>query len=181
MSEDSSENEDNKVLAALALALLWHPRASLQELAKYIGVSKATLYRFCPTREELEGRLFAHGARLVTEAIEKAMLMTAPPLEALRRLFANSLQHKEITAFMTYHWKPDEDCDAFGWLTNLDAFFLRGQREGVFRIDISAQALTEIFGSLLVGLVDAERRGRVAKAHLAEVFESSFLNGVAAA
>ena len=43
--------EEEKTLAALALAMVDHPRATLQELAKAIGVSKATLYRFCRTRD----------------------------------------------------------------------------------------------------------------------------------
>lgn len=49
--------EDERVLAALALALVDKPRATLQELAQAIGISKATLYRFSRTREELVDRL----------------------------------------------------------------------------------------------------------------------------
>ena len=52
--------QDAATLSALALALVTQPRASLQELAKAIGVSKATLYRFCRTREQLVARLIAH-------------------------------------------------------------------------------------------------------------------------
>ncbi|ENT4349318.1 transcriptional regulator, partial [Pseudomonas aeruginosa] len=48
---------------------------------------------------------------------------------------------------------------------------------GVFRIDIGAPALTEIFSSLIFGLVDAERRGRIARAGMAALIEQFFLNG----
>ncbi|MFX5595200.1 transcriptional regulator, partial [Acinetobacter baumannii] len=57
------------------------------------------------------------------------------------------------------------------------AFFLRGQQQGVFRIDITAQALTEIWASVLIGLLDGERRGRIARAGLAAMAERVFLQG----
>lgn len=56
-------------------------------------------------------------------------------------------------------------------------FFLRGQREGLFRIDISAPVLTETFASLLFGLVDAERRGRVARTGMDAVLLQMFMQG----
>jgi len=59
----------------------------------------------------------------------------------------------------------------------MDAFFLRGQQAGVFRIDITAAAMTELWLSMAVGLLDAERRGRVARASVAAVMEQSFLHG----
>jgi TetR/AcrR family transcriptional repressor of mexCD-oprJ operon len=64
-----------------------------------------------------------------------------------------------------------------GWDATLDAFFLRGQQAGVFRIDLAAPALTEIFVALLLRLIDAERHGRVARAGLASVIERAFLRG----
>lgn len=57
----------------------------------------------------------------------------------------------------------------------LDAFFLRGQQQGVFRIDIPAPALTEIWVSILLGLVEAERHVRIARAGLATVVERAFI------
>ena len=48
---------------------------------------------------------------------------------------------------------------------------------GVFRIDIAAPVLTEIFASLIFGLVDAERRGRVARSGMTVLIEQFFLKG----
>ncbi|HEJ2922602.1 TPA: transcriptional regulator, partial [Pseudomonas aeruginosa] len=84
-----------------------------------------------------------------------------------------------------FQWRPDsldEDTGGTRWLPYadaLDAFFLRGQRENVFRIDVGAPELTEIFISLVFGLVDAERRGRVARAGMAALIEHFFLKGAA--
>lgn len=177
-----SEMEDNRILASLALALVDHPRATLQELAKAIGIGKTTLYRFCRTREQLIERLARHSAQAFSRAILAAELDSTPPREALRRLIANNLEHWELTAFLLYYWRDSSvawDAEA-EWDAAIDVFFLHGQQQGVFRIDIPAPALTEIWVSILVGLVDAERRGRVARSGLAALIENTFLNGALA-
>src|SRR5476649_462365 len=147
MTVTSRQMEDNKLLAALALAMVENPRATLQELAVAVGVSKATLYRFCQTRDRLVDRLMSHSSQLITEAIDMAKLETSSAREALQRLIANHLEHRELTAFLMCYWKdgagvPNAEAK---WEIALDAFFLRGQREGAFRIDVAAPALTEIW------------------------------------
>ncbi|NDL61618.1 TetR/AcrR family transcriptional regulator [Acerihabitans arboris] len=176
----SPHTEDNEILASLALALVDDQRATLQELARAIGISKATLYRFCHTREQLIERLTNHSVQMFNQAMQAAELDSSPPREALGRLIFNNLQHREMTSFLMFYWKPNNSSDlgaVTGWEAAMDAFFLRGQQKGVFRIDIAAPALTEIFVSILVGLVEAERRGRVAKAGLATLIEGAFLKG----
>lgn len=54
---------------------------------------------------------------------------------------------------------------------------MRGQREGIFRIEIGAAVLSESLISLLSGLMDAERRGRIARASLPGMIETLFLAG----
>lgn len=167
-----------------ALALVTQPRASLQELAKAIGVSKATLYRFCRTREQLVARLIAHSMDTMDCLLQQARLDEDDPIEALRRLTALQLEHRELAAFLTYYWKEADaslsDASAAAWDAQMDAFFLRGQQQGVFRIDFSAAALTELWVAAFIGLADAERRGRVARAGLGALLERAFLQGTLA-
>ncbi|CAB3937988.1 TetR/AcrR family transcriptional regulator [Achromobacter insolitus] len=176
-----AEHDDTKLLAALALALVDQPRGTLQELAKTVGISKATLYRFCRTREQLIERLGHHSMRALKDALDNAGLEDLAPLEALKRLIANNLEHRELQAFLMYYWKETGGSEAqMHWDRVLDTFFLRGQQQGVFRIDISAAALTEIFSWTLVGLINAERLGKVARLGLATLVENSFLQGAMA-
>lgn len=175
--------DDTKLLASLALALVEKPRASLQELAKSAGISKATLYRFCHTRDDLVHRLLQHATALLHAAADEVDLETGAVLEVLPRFIAAQLEHRELMAFMIYYWKP-EVIEAAPWaaqwsafLARTDAFFLRGQRERAFRIDIPAATLTESFGGLFCGLVEAEVRGRVARASMETVLASLFLRG----
>jgi len=172
-------SQDSPILCALALAMVNHPRASLQELAKAVGVSKATLYRLCRTREQLVERLLEHGIDTMRHALEQARLDSGAPRETLQRLAALFLEHRELAAFLTHYWKDagTELAESTHLEDQLDAFFLRGQQQGAFRIDFSAAALTEIWLSIFLGLADAERRGRVARAGLAALVDRAFLQG----
>ena len=182
-----SSDADEKLLRALAVAIVQHPRATLQELARAAGVSKATLYRFCRTRKQLIDTLRNYCIEMVGNVIEASALDTAPPLEALHRLTENHLAQKEFSVFLIYHWKPNEapgeNADS-AWDKSkryeqmLDAFFLRGQKEGVFRIDVSAACLADTYSYLLYGLMESERLGRVARMGLSSTLEQLFLFGV---
>lgn len=174
---------EEKLLKALAIAIVDHPRGTFKEIAQAAGISKATLNRYCGTRDNLIEMLLNHGSVVMAQIIESTQLEQAPPLEALRRLVNDHLTHREMLVFLTFQYRPDSlDVDAGGsrWLPYseaLDAFFLRGQREGVFRIDIAAPVLAEIFISLVFGVVDAQRRGRVAPSGMAALIEQFFLQG----
>jgi TetR/AcrR family transcriptional regulator, mexCD-oprJ operon repressor len=177
---------DEKLLKALAIAIVDHPRGTLKDIAGAAGISKATLNRFCGTRENLINRLLAYGGDVMNRIIIDADLTQGPPHDVLGQLVEDHLTHREMMVFLIFQWKPDwteDEEDAGRWRIYsdaLDAFFLRGQREGVFRIDISAAVLTEMFASILFGLVEAERRGRVARVGMGSLLTQFFLNGAAA-
>ncbi|UCJ14744.1 transcriptional regulator [Pseudomonas sp. MM211] len=177
---------EEKLLKALAVAIVEHPRGTFKEIAQAAGVSKATLNRFCGTRDNLIEMLFDYGSVVMNQLIADADLQHAPPQEALQRLVDGHLAHRELLVFLIFQWRPDsldecgEDARWLPYTNALDQFFLRGQRENVFRIDIGAPVLTELFASLLFGLVDGERRGRVARAGMGSSLMQFFMQGAAA-
>lgn len=177
--------DDDKGMAALAAALAHTPGATYQEIATAVGVSRATLYRFCSSREELVHRLLKHAIDRLTESLQAARLDEGPPVEALDRLVEGEIAHRELHAFMTEFWSREIEMDADlapacqAYEKALDAFFLRGQREGVFRIDIPAAVLNESLSWLLIGLMDAERRGRIARTSVLVTARALFLEGAA--
>lgn len=162
-----------------------HPRGTFKEIAQAAGVSKATLNRYCGTRDNLIEMLFDYGSQVMNQVISEADLQHAPLPDALQRLVDGHLAHRELLVFLMFQWRPDSllECgEEARWLpyTNaLDQFFLRGQQEGIFRIDIGAPVLTELFASLLFGLVDGERRGRVARASMGTSLLQFFMQGAA--
>lgn len=171
------------LLKALALALIDHPRASLQELAKAVGVSKATLYRYCPTREQLIAKLHQESIAQFGHSVDMAAQQNAPFRVAFRALIDGHLHHRELFLFLIYNWQSDfcsNSAPESPWLVcqrKIDQFFLRGQKEGLLRIDISAVAMSEMFMGMLVTLVDAERVGRIARADIVGSVELLFFDG----
>lgn len=173
-------SQDERLLKALAVAFVDHPRATLKELAEAAGVSKATLHRCCGTRDNLVDILTDHSAEQMKLMVDATNLTQANPLEALRQLIEGHLRHRELLLFLIFQCRPDTHIRDERWQAcnqALDSFFLRGQRAGVFRIDVSAAVLTELFASLICGIVDAERRGRAASSESARILEQFFLQG----
>ncbi len=179
-------SHDERLIKALAVAIVDHPRATLKELAEAAGVSKATLHRFCGTRDNLVQMLEGHGETVLNQIIQACDLEHAEPLEALQRLIKEHLTHRELLVFLVFQYRPDfldphgEGARWQSYLEALDAFFLRGQQKGVFRIDITAAVFTELFITLVYGMVDAERRGRAASSNSAHTLEQMFLHGARA-
>jgi len=180
-----SMSNDEKLLKALAVAIIERPRATLKELAEAAGVSKATLHRFCGTRDNLVDMLMTHSRAVMYQIITSPYMTGDETSQALRQLIVDHMTHRELMIFLMFQchsfveldkeqalWQPH--CDA------LDAFFLRGQQAGLLRIDISAAAMTEMFLSLIYGIVDAERRGRLASAQSVAMLEQFFLHGAVA-
>ncbi|MCV2495060.1 TetR/AcrR family transcriptional regulator [Pseudomonas paraeruginosa] len=161
-----------------------HPRATMRELAELAGVSRATLNRHCGTRERLRRRLESHARSTLERLIRDAARPRLEPRAALRELIREHLAHRDLLALLMCEQNPGHQAgnEDAGWQAHieaLDAFFLRGQQKGVFRIDITAAVFTELFLTLIYGLVDAERRGRAASANSAQTLEQMFLHGAA--
>lgn len=179
-------SHEEHLLKSLTVAVVNRPRATMKELAQLAGVSKATLHRYCGTRENLVQRLEEHAEATLNLIIRRAGLQHLQALDALRRLIREHLAHRELLAFLMAHYRPDfldferGDTRWQFYLEELDGFFLRGQQQGLFRIDITAAIFTELFITLVYGLVDAEQRGRAANADSARTLEQMFLHGALA-
>ncbi len=156
------------------------------ELAQMVGVSRATLHRFCGTRDNLLLSLEAHAREMLEQIVDNARLQQAEFLPTLERLISEHLAHRELLAFLVVQYRPgflDEQSNGAPWrcyLDALDGFFLRGQQQGALRIDITAAVLTELFITLVYGMVDAEQRGRAASANTAHTLQQMFLHGACA-
>ncbi len=127
-------SHDERLIKALAVAIVDRPRATLKELAEAAGVSKATLHRFCGTRDNLVQMLEDHGETVLNQIIQACDLEHAEPLEALQRLIKEHLTHRELLVFLVFQYRPDfldphgEGARWQSYLEALDAFFLRGRR-----------------------------------------------------
>ncbi|MGC3964125.1 MAG: TetR/AcrR family transcriptional regulator [Rhodocyclaceae bacterium] len=178
---------DDKLARALALAMFHHPRANLQQLAQAAGTSKATLYRISPTRDGIIDLLLERSVRHMREALDEARLTEPPFIEALQRLTENVMQGQEFYMFWSCSlWLDLKDgtknFEQHGSQTTflsdaLEAFFLRGQKAGVFRIDMPARWLTKSYDFLLFAAIESAQRGEIAMLGMSALVQKMFLEG----
>ncbi|MBC2658174.1 helix-turn-helix domain-containing protein [Pseudomonas sp. MSSRFD41] len=174
---------DERTLRLLAQAIAARPHATLRELATLAGMSKASLHRFCGTRDNLVEMLLDHASKVLNHLVIGAELHASSPGSALQRLTARHLEQSEFIHFLMFQTPPDTLRESNGgerwrgYIQALDEFFLQGQQAGAFRIELSAVAMSELFMATVWAVIDAGRRGRIARAGCSHMIETFFLSG----
>lgn len=166
----------DKYLKKLAVAFFTNPSGTTKELAEEAGISKATLHRYFGTRENLINIIEEQSMQFINNIKEVA----EKPYEDFENGVKSLINaHYDGNEFLLYicgtHVYGESEWE--NYFKALDVFFLRGQKEGFFRIDVSVQALTEIFMTSVCAMIGAEKRGRVASSNMLETVEIIFLHG----
>ena len=91
---------DPAVIRALAAALVQRPRSNLADLARSAGISRATLYRMAPTRDEIIELLTAEGLRMMEAALSRGENEPAGPRAALDAMTALMLENRDLFLFV---------------------------------------------------------------------------------
>ena len=169
------------LLRNVAAAIVQNPRSTLKELAEASGVSNATLHRLCGTREHLETILLQRAEATLDGVIAIARNEHSDYRTALQDLIAaHCSEHEFLQAAFTLQ-ASCSDKDYGPYFTAMNAFFLNGQMNGAFRIDLPPAFLTTVFSSSLYGLLNSEHRGCIAPAGMERQFLDFFLSGIAQA
>jgi TetR/AcrR family transcriptional repressor of mexCD-oprJ operon len=181
MMEQKMSVHDEQLLKKLTAAVAADPRSTTQELAQAAGISRATFNRFCGSREKLMEMIAQQAESTLREIIRIAQ----EPVEresypaALQQLIAAHTERQEYLIFCCSAQNSLNNAFWNEYLNAMDKFFLGGQKAGVFRVDIPYQTLSELFVSVISGMIDAQSRGRVAAFGMENVMASFFLNGAA--
>lgn len=144
------------VLRSAAALLTRKSTATMDEVAKAAGISRATLHRHFAGRDALVRALEALGITECDHALDSARLDEDPAGDAVRRLVAEIESAAGLLAFLyTENQLFEGEEQNQGW-TRIDdrisALFRRGQLNGEFRIDLTPAWLTEaLFGLLASG------------------------------
>lgn len=136
--------------AAAVLARRGEP-ASMAEIADAAGVSRATLYRYYPTRDALLNALADTASAELRERIADAELDTIPVPEAIARLTRGFVLtgSKYIALAHSGHKPPDADQTQQDLAEPLYRLLRRGIADGTLRPDLAPEVLLQIFSSLL--------------------------------
>lgn len=169
-----------RVLRAAAALLTRKSTASMDEIAKAAGISRATLHRHFAGRDALVRALEDLGIELFGRALDAAQVDEGDASEAVRRLVAEAEPIAAMLAFLFSENQLYEGGTNEGW-NRLDArvhaLFLRGQEEGAFRIDLSPAWLTEALYGLIGTGAWAVHDGRVAAKDISRMVAELLLGG----
>ncbi|MFI5686250.1 TetR/AcrR family transcriptional regulator [Streptomyces sp. NPDC051636] len=144
------------VLRSAAALLTRKSTATMDEVAKSAGISRATLHRHFAGRDALVRALESLGIAECENALDAARLEEGSASDAVRRLVRELEPAAGLLAFLyTENQLFEGEEQNEGW-TGIDAricaLFRRGQDDGEFRIDLTPAWLTEaLFGLLASG------------------------------
>ncbi|MFJ4186737.1 TetR/AcrR family transcriptional regulator [Kitasatospora sp. NPDC089509] len=169
------------VLEAAVGVLSRRPGAHLDEIARAAHISRATLHRLFPGRDALIREVGLLGLRRFAAALDTAAIERDDAQTALRRLVDAAVPDAMLCAFLAGEnqlYENDEINDLWEvQIERLHALFLRGQREGAFRVELSAAWLSEAFFDLVAGIGWAIQDGRLAPRDAAFSLAELFLGG----
>lgn len=169
------------VLRSAAALLTRKSTATMDEVAKAAGISRATLHRHFAGRDALVRALEALGIAECEAALDAARPDEGPASDAVRRLVREIEPAAALLAFLyTENQLFEGEEQNAGW-TRIDdrvsAVFRRGQESGEFRIDLSPAWLTEAVYGLLASGAWAVAEGRVARKDFTYMIAELLLGG----
>ncbi|KUJ58815.1 helix-turn-helix domain-containing protein [Streptomyces sp. NPDC093228] len=154
------------VLRSAAALLTRKSTATMDEVARAAGISRATLHRHFAGRDALVRALEALGIEESEAALDAARLDDGPAREALRRFVTEIESAAGLLAFLyTENQLFEGEAQNEGWSridARIAALFRRGQTSGEFRIDLTPAWLTEALYGLMASGAWAVAEGRLA-------------------
>jgi AcrR family transcriptional regulator len=167
------------VLTAAAKVLVGDPGASMAQIAAGAGVSRATLCRLVPSREALLLELTELGVQRGVDAIRRARVDEGDPRDAVRRVIEGLVPSVDLFVLAS---RTHSSAELFARTEEMDLLltdlFVRGQRSGVFRVELCAEWMTEALYALITSAVLAVDGGRLAARDIARVTRETLLGGI---
>lgn len=171
------------MLRAAADFLGRRPNATQDEVAKAVGVSRATLHRHFAGRGALLTALEHLAVEQLGEALDAAHLDEGPAADALRRLVAAC---EPVAPYLALLYSQSQEIDPGqgpdAWV-DIDAriveLFRRGRETGEFGPDLTPAWLTDAFYGLVVGAAWSIQAGRAASRDFTTMITDLVLRGIA--
>jgi AcrR family transcriptional regulator len=159
--------ERHELLDRAGRTLVARPAATMEDIARDAGVSRATLFRRFPSREALVVELCRRAASAYVAAVEVSEPERGPAPEALGRILGALTALAPAHALVILQPLPDlveaalldEVSAADG---RVRALVRRGQEAGEFRTDLSPEWVLTAITWLVVGAADGLRLGVLA-------------------
>lgn len=154
--------------------------AGMDEIAASTGISRATLYRYFPSRELLLSAMARASIQELATRIDDARLEIAPFEEGLARLaraiLAAGRKYVALSADSATYSRTQPDFDA-RVIQPMHTLFERGLADGSLRSDLPLEVHLDLFSGLIKGALDTTTSGRRGIEETAAAVTSVFLDG----
>ncbi len=169
------------VLRSAAALLTRKSTATMDEVAKAAGISRATLHRQFAGRDALVRALESLGIAECEAALDAARLDEGAASDAVRRLVREVEPAAGLLAFLyTENQLFEGEEQHAGWErldARISALFRRGQENGEFRIDLTPAWLTEALYGLIASGAWVVLTGKVARKDFPRMITELLLGG----
>ncbi|MCZ4118343.1 TetR/AcrR family transcriptional regulator [Streptomyces sp. H39-S7] len=172
----------DQVLRDAAALLSRRATASMDEIAKAAGISRATLHRHFPGRDALVRALGLLGIAQMDERLDAARIEEGDPVAAVRRLIDEAIP---VSGFLAFLYGENQLYDlpevTEGWARvdeRVSALFRRGQEQGLFRYDLTPTWLGEALYALIAASAWCVQDGRMARNDSARMVSELLLGGM---
>lgn len=181
-AERSIEAIVNGALEALAS----DPDASMAEIARRAGVVRATVYMHFPTRESLLDAVMERSTGLVADAIRSAEPDRGEPREALERVLLATWKqlsdfHSVLAINISRLSAKELRRRHLPVTTQFIPLLERGQAEGIFRSDVSAQWLIAVLRAIVHVASTELQAGRLSQAEVEQTMLTTALAAISPA
>ena len=178
-----AERSIASITEAALEALASDPDASMAEIARRAGVVRATVYMHFPTRESLLDAVMEHATGLVADAIRSAEPNRGQPREALERvLLATWKQLSQFHGILAINMARLSAKELRRRHLPMTTQFLplleRGQAEGIFRSDVSAQWLIAVIRAIVHVASTELQAGRLSQAEVEQTMVTTALAAI---
>ncbi|MFE9308550.1 TetR/AcrR family transcriptional regulator [Streptomyces sp. NPDC006706] len=169
------------VLRSAATLLTHKSTATMDEVAKAAGISRATLHRHFAGRDSLVRALEALGIAECEAALDAARLGEGPAGDAVRRLVREVEPAAGLLSFLyTENQLFEGEEQNEGWARldeRISEVFRRGQLSGEIRIDLTPAWLTEALFGLIASGAYVVLSGKVAPKDFHHMITELLLGG----
>ncbi len=140
-------------------------KVTLDEVASELGMSKKTMYKFFPSKEDLLKTIvhvMMNGVRSKVESVinsDRPFVEKAPALLAIigHQISVMGKQFLlDLQRFTPQLWKEIDDFRRQRILTSVQKMFVQAQEEGVFRKDLDIELFILVFISAVQGIVNPQ-------------------------
>lgn len=183
----STKNRTARAIVAAAVRTWATDRgATLPEIAEAAEVGRTTLHRYFPERDGLVRAAVEHAYEVISTAIAEAQPDTGPPLEAMRRVVTALASVSESIMFvfgdqsLAGDAAAADDADQSTPPDPVLDLIRRGQTEGVFDDQLSAEWLQQVLWGVAYTAFEQVAQGALAKFDVAATVSRTLEQGITA-